>query len=149
MNENCFSVGKTKNIEFYYVKYYPEISFKFLNIFAILKNQAWQKMRHKYAAYCCLKIVFTRSIYGHIIFENNKNFFSCTQDFDFFQFSENFLKTAEISARSDFQVHRCAICVLLRTSIFCKHPQKFAKLLPKNFFFLLLQDNRYSMMQGE
>ncbi len=67
----------------------------------------------------------------------------------FFQFSENFLKTAEISAPSDFQVHGCAVCVHLSTSIFCKHPQKFAKLLPKKIFFHRLKNCRtYDMRLG-
>ena len=76
--------------------------------------------------------------------------FFCTLDFDFFLFSENFLKTAEISAPSDFQVHGCSLCVLLRTPIFCKHPQKIAKLLPKKFFFHRLKNCRtYDIRLGQ
>ena len=33
-------------------------------------------MLHKYAAYCCLKIVFTRCIYGHVIQQITRILFS-------------------------------------------------------------------------
>ena len=72
----------------------------------------WKTKNIKFYYGKCYRGKSTRSIHGHIIFENNKNFVSCTLGFDFFldfwKFAQNCRNFFPIRFSARWMCHMCA-----------------------------------------